>query len=138
MSILDKFKRKKIERTKAKEEKKLKKEKTKVEVVKKEEKVKARPDSPAFRVLIRPLISEKATNLSAENKYVFIVSKGATKKEIKQSIQDVYGIKPKSVRVINVLGKRRTYGRARGKTVDFKKAIVTLPAGKTIQVYEGV
>lgn len=141
MSILDRFKRKKIEKAGAKEksEKKAKVEKEKrVGKEKKEEKVKARLDSAAFRILIRPVISEKATNLAAENKYVFIVSRKATKKEIKQSIKDVYGIRPESVRVINVLGKKRIYGRAQGKTANFKKAIVKLPPGKTIQIYEGV
>lgn len=136
MSILDRFKRKKEE--KPVQEKKPKKPVARAEKSKKEGKIRARLDSAAFRVLIRPLVSEKATNLSAENKYIFIVSKKATKEAIRQSIKDVYGIKPESVRVINISGKKRTYGKARGKTASFKKAIVKLPQGKTIQIYEGV
>jgi len=98
----------------------------------------ARLDSGAYRVLIRPLISEKATFLSGENKYVFEVSCQATKPEIKQAVKDVYGVEPIGVNVISVGGKARRYGRTLGRTKNRKKAIVTLSAGQSIQVYEGV
>ncbi|MBU1178340.1 50S ribosomal protein L23 [Patescibacteria group bacterium] len=98
----------------------------------------ARIDSGAYRALVQPLISEKATFLSGENKYVFGVNRQATKREIKQAIKDVYGVEPSGVNVISVKGKSRRYGRTLGRTNDHKKAIVTLPAGQSIQVYEGV
>jgi large subunit ribosomal protein L23 len=138
ISFLDRFKKREAEKAVEKKEKKPKKVEPKTKKEKKEEKVKARIESGAYRILIRPQVSEKATDLGAENKYVFMVSKRATKKEIGQSIEDVYGVKPESIRTINVRGKKRTYGRTRGKTISFKKAIIKLPAGKTIQVYEGV
>ncbi|MFH2105027.1 MAG: 50S ribosomal protein L23 [Parcubacteria group bacterium] len=98
----------------------------------------ARLDSGAYRVLVRPLISEKATFLSGENKYVFEVNCRATKPEIKQAVKDVYGVEPIGVNVISVEGKARRYGRTLGRTKNRKKAIVTLLEGQSIQVYEGV
>lgn len=98
----------------------------------------ARIDSGAYRILVRPLISEKATILASENKYVFEVNRQATKQEIKQAVKDVYGIEPIGVNVISVEGKSRRYGRTLGRTKNRKKAIVTLPEGRSIQVYEGV
>lgn len=127
MSILNKFK---------KEEKKKKDSKKKAE--KKVKKSKAKAESNAYKVLFYPQISEKATYLGEENKYVFIVSKDANKTQIKQAIKDVYGIKPLSVNTIKVAGKARRYGKVQGKTVGYKKAIVALPEGETIQIYDGV
>lgn len=130
MSIFNKFK---------KEEKK---DKKKLDVKKKSdkkvEKTKAKIASSAYKILLYPQISEKATYLNEENKYVFIVSKNAHKKEISQAVKDIYGIKPLSVNTIKVGGKRRRYGRNIGKTSDYKKAIVALPKGETIQIYDGV
>jgi large subunit ribosomal protein L23 len=92
----------------------------------------------AYKILVKPLVTEKAANLGTANKYVFAVSPSANKIEIAKSIQQVYGIKPVSVNVIRMEGKKAKYGKAKGKRKDWKKAIVKLPAGKTIKVYEGV
>lgn len=121
-----------------KEDKKDNKKPTKKKAVKKVEKSKAKIESSAHKVLLYPQVSEKATFLNEENKYVFIVSKNSSKKEITQSVKDVYGIKPVSVNTVKVGGKERRYGRTLGKTSDYKKAIITIPEGETIQIYEGV
>lgn len=137
MGIFDRFKKEKKPEVSEREEKgtgEKKQDKKKKEA----SKTKAKIHSAAYRVIINPHISEKASFLSEQNKYVFIVSKKATKSEIARSIFDIYNVKPKSVRIINVLGKKRRYGRTRGKTSDYKKAIITLPKGKSIQIYEGV
>jgi large subunit ribosomal protein L23 len=101
-------------------------------------KVKSNPDQSAYRLLIKPLITEKATNLSAENKYVFIVSKKANKIMIEKAIEEAYGVKPLAVNIINRAGKMVTRGRITGQRKDWKKAIVTLKPGETIKIYEGV
>ena len=98
----------------------------------------ARPAINASRILIKPLVTEKATNLGALNKYVFAVDAAANKIEVAKSVYAVYGIKPVGVRIVNVLGKTIRYGRVRGRRKNWKKAIITLPAGKTINIYEGV
>ena len=140
MALLGIFKKKKKEEKIPKKAVEKEKPKAKVLSRKKEKKGKleAKIESKAYRVLIRPLISEKATTLGTQNKYVFMVARNATKIDIKRAIEDVYGIRPISVRTINILGKQRRYGRTVGKTRSYKKAIVTLPPGKTIQIYEGV
>jgi large subunit ribosomal protein L23 len=130
MGIFNKFK---------KEEKKDKKSPaSKKKLAKKSEKSKAKIESNAYRILLYPQISEKATYLGEKNKYIFIVSKQARKKEISRAIKDVYGIKPLSINTIRIGGKARRYGKVQGKTSSYKKAIVTLPKGETIQLYDGV
>lgn len=104
----------------------------------KKEAAKKRLSPLAYRLLIKPLVTEKATNLSAHNQYVFEVEKGANKIEVAKAIESVYGIKPESVNMVNMKGKRVQRGRVAGKRSDWKKAIVTLPKGQTIQIYEGV
>jgi large subunit ribosomal protein L23 len=94
--------------------------------------------SSAVNVLVRPHISEKATDLNALGQYVFVVTTDATKIDIKHAIMTVYGVKPTRVQLMNMGGKRVRYGRTKGSRKKWRKAIVTLPKGKTIQVYEGV
>lgn len=92
----------------------------------------------AYQILVRPLITEKAANLGSEDKYVFAVNKNANKIEIAKAINEVYGIKPIAVNIVRVGGKKVRHGRVQGRRKDWKKAIVTLPKGKTINIYEGV
>ena len=99
---------------------------------------KSRKFGNAYRVLIKPLITEKAANLGVESKYLFEVSPRANKIEIAKAVDELYGIKPISVNIINMGGKSVRYGRIRGKRKDWKKAVVTLPKGSTINIYEGV
>lgn len=92
----------------------------------------------AFRVLVKPLITEKATELNVQNKYAFVVSMAANKIEVAKAIYAVYGVKPASVNIISMQGKVVTRGRIRGQRKDWKKAIVTLKKGDSIKIYEGV
>lgn len=92
----------------------------------------------AARILVRPLITEKATNLGSEDKYVFVVSAEANKISIAKAIQALYQVKPLKVNIMNVSGKKVTRGKIRGQRSDWRKAIITLAKGETIKVYEGV
>ncbi|NCU39513.1 50S ribosomal protein L23 [Candidatus Falkowbacteria bacterium] len=92
----------------------------------------------ASKVLVRPLVTEKATNLAAESKYVFVVHADANKISVAKSIQAIYGVKPLDVNMVNMKGKQVARGRIKGKRKDWKKAIVTLKKGETIAIYEGV
>lgn len=104
----------------------------------KKDEVKTKKYGHAYRVLIKPLVTEKVSTLGAENKYVFQVAKNVNKIEAAKAITEVYGIKPISVNIINIRGKKVRYGRKTGKRKNWKKAIITLPKGKSINVYEGV
>lgn len=92
----------------------------------------------AHRVLVRPLITEKAANFGVLNKYAFVVTENANKVEVAKAVLAVYGVKPVSVNIVCVKGKAVTRGRIKGRRSDLKKAIVTLKKGDTIQIYEGV
>ncbi|PKM87569.1 50S ribosomal protein L23 [Candidatus Falkowbacteria bacterium HGW-Falkowbacteria-2] len=92
----------------------------------------------AYRVLAKPLITEKATELGALNKYAFIITANANKIEVAKAVQAIYGVIPTSVNIIAMKGKAVTRGRIRGQRKDWKKAIVTLKKGDSIKIYEGV
>jgi len=92
----------------------------------------------ASRLLIKPLVTEKATQLASANKYVFVVDNEANKIEVAKAVQAIYGIKPLKVNLVNVSGKRVSRGRISGQRKDWRKAIITLPKGETIKIYEGV
>ena len=94
--------------------------------------------SIAYKVLVRPLVTEKATNLVSENKYAFVVLLNANKLEVAKAVKSVYGVEVKDVNIIKMKGKRVSRGRIRGQRSDFKKAIVTLKKGQSINLYEGV
>lgn len=95
-----------------------------------------RDTKEAFRILIKPLITEKSTYLGSERTYAFLVDPRSTKNEIAKAVQATYQVKPTSVRIMNFSGKQITSGRITGKTKDTKKALVTLPEGKSIDVYQ--
>src|SRR3989339_245051 len=92
----------------------------------------------AYKVLIKPLITEKAASFGVNNKYIFEVSKDANKIEIVKAINEVYGVSPIKVNIVNKLGKKVRSGRIMGQRKNWKKAVITLPKGKTINIYEGV
>lgn len=92
----------------------------------------------SYSILINPLISEKSAIAESKGTYVFVVDAKTNKIEVKKAIEEVYGIKPKDVRMINVEGKKVRHGRNKGKRKEWKKAIVTLPAGQSISIHEGV
>ncbi len=94
--------------------------------------------SNAYKVLVKPLITEKAGDMGTLNKYVFEVSLSSNKVEIAKAVEGVYGIKVTSVNVINMKGKKIQRGKWTGKRKDWRKAIVTLAKGENIQVYEGI
>ena len=92
----------------------------------------------AYRIILRPLISEKTAIAETKGTYTFMVSTRATKSDVKTAVELVYGVKPLMVRTINNEGKKVRFGRNLGQRKDWKKAIVTLPKGKTISIHEGV
>lgn len=94
-------------------------------------------------ILISPLITEKMTNLSADQgKYGFLVNPKANKIEIAKAIEKKFDVHVVDVNTINHPGKTKTQfrksGRFVGKTPKFKKAIITLKEGETIEIFEQV
>lgn len=90
-------------------------------------------------VLVRPLITEKATRLGGENKYAFEVQRHANKTLVKEAVEKGFDVKVTAVNIINMKGKPR---RVRGNRIrhrqDWKKAVVTLAEGYKLELFEGV
>jgi len=88
-------------------------------------------------VIIQPIVTEKSSNLMAQDKYVFEVAEGASKVQIKQAIEAIFKVQVKKVNTVRVQGKSRRMGRFTGKTASWRKAIVTLEPGQKIKLFEG-
>jgi large subunit ribosomal protein L23 len=86
-------------------------------------------------VLIRPIVSEKSYSLMDEGKYTFEVAPGSNKTEIKIAVEKVFGVKVQSVNTINRKGKVRRTRFGMGKRKDVKRAIVTLGAGESLDIF---
>ena len=89
-------------------------------------------------VLIEPVLSEKATALREQGKYVFKVQPSASKTQIKEAVSKLFGVTVVKITTVNVLGKVKRLRGKPGKTADWKKAIVRVAPGETIKVFEGV
>lgn len=86
-------------------------------------------------IIIAPVITEKSQALASDGKtFVFKVRKDANKTQIKNAIEDLFGVKVKSVNTLNTKPKDKRVGRYTGKTKTYKKAIVTLVDGQTIEM----
>ena len=145
MALLDRFKKKTKEQEVQKEEvQKVKEEKPEKEPQKKEprkekpRKVISKQAGQAYRIIKEPHITEKATFLTEQNKYVFKISPSANKTETKKAIETLYGVKVKKIQIVHLSPKRRRLGRHEGwrggLKRGFKKAIVTLKEGEKIEL----
>lgn len=130
MAIFNIFKKKKPAKTKA--EKKVKEITPKIEQIKKAPA--KRKEIAVAGLLKEPHISEKATILSENGKYVFKVYPDANKSEIKKAIANLYGVVVKDINIINIKSKTRTMKGIKGKKSGYKKAIVTLEKGHKIEI----
>jgi len=86
-------------------------------------------------VLQAPIISEKSTNAADQNnQFVFKVQKTASKLQVKRAVELMFNVKVESVRVLNVKGKIKRFGRSIGKRSDWKKAYIKLESGHSIEL----
>ncbi|HZP56929.1 MAG TPA: 50S ribosomal protein L23 [Dehalococcoidia bacterium] len=92
----------------------------------------------AYGIIIRPLITEKAQNLTGFNKYAFEVDLRANKLQVKEAVETAFDVKVTAVNTCMMKGKVRRFGRGTAKRPDWKKAIVTLAPGEKIELFEGV
>ncbi len=90
-------------------------------------------------IIRKPIITEQSMDKMAENKYTFVVDKRANKTEIKNAIEQIFGVKVDKVNTMNMQGKLKRMGRHQGRTASWKKAIVKLtPDSKGIEFFEGM
>ncbi len=96
-----------------------------------------------MNVILKPVITEKMTGLGEKlNRFGFIVHKKANKVQIKNAVEELYGVDVKSVNTMNYSGKNKSRnsksGVITGRTNSYKKAIVTLADGETIDFYSNI
>ena len=91
-----------------------------------------------YEVLRRPVVTEKNTDLMAQNKYVFEVAKKANKDQVKKAVEKAFKVTVVSVNMITVPSKPKGFGRLKGHKPSWKKAVVTLRPGDSVEIFEGV
>jgi large subunit ribosomal protein L23 len=91
-----------------------------------------------YRAVIRPVVTEKSSEQYARLKeYTFVADANASKHEIREAIERLFDVKVTSVRTMVQPSKRRTRGRSQGRRPKWKKALVRLADGDTIEIFEG-
>ena len=91
-----------------------------------------------LRVLKQPVISEKSFAMAEGGKYLFMVNPNATKTEITQAVEKAFKVHVLAVNTLIVKGKVKKFGKTFGKRSDYKKAIVTIKSGETIEDFKGI
>ena len=95
-------------------------------------------DPRHYDIIVSPVITEKATNLTEQNKVVFRVADDASKDEIAAAVEALFNVKVTKVNTLNVKGKTKRFRGRLGRRNDVKKAIVTLAEGQSIDVTTGL
>ncbi len=91
----------------------------------------------ARSVIIRPIVSEKSYALLAANKYTFRVHPDAHKTQVRQAVEEIFGVRVTDVRTMSVKSKPKRRGYTAGRTREWKKAVVTLHDEDSIELFEG-
>ncbi len=93
----------------------------------------------SYEIIKKPIITENSMNQMADKKYTFEVAKDANKIEIKNAVEEIFGVTVEKVTTMRVLGKVKRMGANSGKRPDWKKAIVKLTeSSKTIEFFDGL
>ena len=92
----------------------------------------------SYKIIRKPIVTEKATKLSEFNKVVFEVSSKSNKNEIKSAVEKLFSVNVKAVNIINIKGKVKRFKGVLGKRNDIKKAVITLKEGNKIDISAGV
>jgi large subunit ribosomal protein L23 len=88
-------------------------------------------------VLLAPVVSEKSYSYIGQNKYTFRVHANAHKTQVRQAVEELFGVKVVNVNVVKVQPKPKRRGAFKGTRQGWKKAVVQLRAGDTIEIFEG-
>ena len=91
----------------------------------------------ARSVVIKPIVSEKSYELLAANKYTFRVDERAHKTQVRQAVEEIFGVRVEDVRTVNVRSKPKRRGVTAGRTREWKKAVVQLHQDDSIELFEG-
>jgi large subunit ribosomal protein L23 len=92
----------------------------------------------SYRVFLKPVVSEKSASMGSDNLFVFSVCASTNKVEIKKAFLETYKVMPESVRIINMPRKVKRFGKTYGTRPGWKKAMVRVPKGSKVNIFEGV
>ncbi len=91
-----------------------------------------------YDLILAPVITEKATRITEYHQVTFRVALHATKPEIKAAVEGLFGVQVRAVNTVRVAGKKKMFRGRPGQRSDFKKAMITLAEGQTIDVTTGI
>ncbi|MFQ5984223.1 MAG: 50S ribosomal protein L23 [Alphaproteobacteria bacterium] len=91
-----------------------------------------------YDIILGPVVTEKSTQGAEHNQVTFRVALAATKPQIKETVEKLFGVKVKAVNTLRVRGKVKRFRGRLGKRVDYKKAIVSLAEGQSIDITTGI
>ena len=91
-----------------------------------------------YDIIKFPVVTEKSTKISENNQFVFKVKIDSNKKEIKKAIEKLFKVKVKNVKTIKIKGKNKVFKGTKGKRSDYKKAIICLNKGESLDYSGGI
>ena len=137
MALKDIFKKKKPQKSSSEQEDK-KPEESKIKKVEAVPAAKVKKEgkkfSDSWRILRSTHVTEKASALAGKNDYVFKVFNRTNKKEVREAVENVFGVDVIDVKIINVPGKKRRLGKITGKRPGYKKAVIKIKTGQKIEI----
>jgi large subunit ribosomal protein L23 len=93
---------------------------------------------PLHDVILRPVVTEKSHRLQEQNKYIFLVARGANKVEVRRAVERAFGVTVVDVNIAKSRGRLKRYGMRRYRSPDEKKAVVRVKTGEKIEIFPGV
>ncbi len=92
----------------------------------------------SYDIVLAPVVTEKSTQGAEHNQVTFRVARDATKPQIKAAVEDLFGVAVKGVNTIRMRGKVKRFRGRKGRRASYKKAIVTLVEGQSIDITTGI
>ena len=91
-----------------------------------------------YNIIKNPVVTEKTTKIAENNQFVFKVDVSSSKESIKMAIEKIFKVKVKNINTIKIKGKTKVFKGTKGKRADYKKAIVSLKEGETLDYSGGI
>ena len=91
-----------------------------------------------YNIIKNPVVTEKTTKIAENNQFVFKVDVSSSKESIKMAIEKIFKVKVKNINTIKIKGKTKVFKGTKGRRADYKKAIVSLKEGETLDYSGGI
>lgn len=91
-----------------------------------------------YNIIKNPVVTEKTTKIAENNQFVFKVDVSSSKESIKMAVEKIFKVKVKNINTIKIKGKTKVFKGTKGRRADYKKAIVSLKEGETLDYSGGI